>query len=381
MTKEVAIVGIGRIPCEEKKGDMSLNEMIFQVSRAALDDACIDRHDVDNIVIAGSDQLDGRAISSMVLACPAGAYLKDEIKVCEDGATAVAMAYMRLASGVYDVSLVVSWAKCSESPTLQVSNLSCEPFFSRAIGLNHISTTALQAGAYVNAYGILPSDAARVVMKNRDNGSSNHLSHLKTPLTIEDIESSPLAAWPLRRIDLPHESDGACALVMISAHKTMKCGRTPVWISGVGWDSDTYYLGSRPLEHLESMKRAAERAYAMAGIEDPATEIDLFEIQEISAYHELMNYEALGLCDFGAGRRLIEQGVTSKDGNSPVNLSGGSLSSNPVFCTGLINISEAAMQIRDEAGNQASHQIGTALAHGTYGFCGQGNTVIVLKSH
>jgi hypothetical protein len=37
------------------------------------------------------------------------------------------------------------------------------------------------------------------------------------------------------------------------------------------------------------------------------------------------------------------------------------------------------MQIRGEAGNQANRKIKTALAHGTYGFCGQGNTVIILK--
>jgi acetyl-CoA C-acetyltransferase len=117
----------------------------------------------------------------------------------------------------------------------------------------------------------------------------------------------------------------------------------------------------------------------MAGIDNPKTEIDLFEIQEISAYHEMMNYEALGLCEYGEGVQLIDHGVTLKDGKLPVNLSGGSLSSNPIFCCGLINVAEAAMQIRGEAGNQAKNQIRKALAHGTYGFCGQGNTVVILE--
>lgn len=380
MLQEVAIVGIGRTPCEEKKGDKSLNEIIFQVSRAALDEAGIERQEVDNLVIAASDQLDGRAISSMVLACPAGAYLKDEIKVCEDGSAAVAMAYMRLASRVYDVSLVVSWTKCSESPVSQVSNLSCEPFFNRPIGLNNNNTAALQAGAYVCAYGATPLDAAKVIIKNRANGSTNPLSHLKSPVKIEEIENSSLVAWPLRRLDLPPESDGACALVMVSSNKIKEIGRSPVWVSGIGWDSDTYYLGSRDLTCIESMQRAAKRAYLIAGIKDPRSEIDLFETQEITAYHELMYYEALGLCDLGEGRRLINEGLTLSEGDFPFNMSGGTLSSNPAFCTGLINVAEAAMQIRGEAGNQAKCQVTTALAHGTYGFCGQGNTVIILKS-
>ena len=132
-------------------------------------------------------------------------------------------------------------------------------------------------------------------------------------------------------------------------------------------------------KNQESAKRAAQRAYSMAGIDDPKTAIDLFEIQEISAYHEMMNYEALGLCEYGEGAQLIDRGVTLKDGKLPVNLSGGSLSSNPIFCRGLINVAEAALQIRGEAGNQAKLQVRNALAHGTYGFCGQGNTVVILK--
>jgi acetyl-CoA C-acetyltransferase len=377
--QEVAIVGIGRIPCEAKIGSKSLNEIIFQVSRAALDDAGIEREAVDNVVLGASDQLDGRAISSMVLACPAGAYLKDEIKVCQDGSTAVAMAYMRLASKVYDVSLVVSWTKCSESPALQVSNLSCEPFFNRPIGLNYITTSALQVGAYAHSFGVTAEDAARVIIKNRANGVKNPFSHLKMPVTEGEIKKSPLIAWPLRRIDLPPESDGACALVLVSSDRVGKVGRSPVWISGVGWATDTYYLGSRDLNSIESMEKAAKMAYKMAGVNDPRKEIDLIELQEITAYHELMNYEALGLCKAGEGKRLIEQGVTSGGGDLPVNLSGGTLCSNPLFCGGLIGVAEAAMQIRGDAGNQAKRKIRTALAHGTYGFCGQGNTVIILK--
>ena len=379
MGQEVAIVGIGRIPCEAKIGSKSLNEVIFQVTRAALDDAGIEREAIDNVVLGASDQLDGRAISSMVLACPAGAYLKDEIKVCQDGATAAAMAYMRLASKVYDVSLVVSWTKCSETPVLQVSNLSCEPFFNRPVGLNYISTAALQAGAYTHSFGVTPEDAARVIAKNRANGVKNPLSHLKQPVTEGEIKKSPLVAWPLRRIDLPPESDGACALVIVSSKYVGKVGRSPVWISGVGWATDTYYLGSRNLHYVESLQRAARMAYKMAGINNPQKEIDLIELQEITAYHELMNYEALGLCNEGEGRSLIEQEVTSRNGELPVNLSGGALCSNPIFCSGLIAVAEGAMQIRGEAGNQAKRKIRTALSHGTYGFCGQGNTVIILK--
>lgn len=83
MGKRVAIVGIGQTKYEGKKTE-ALDELIFEAASKALTDAGITRDEIDNVVIAASDQMDGRPISSMTLACPAGAYIKDEIKACDD---------------------------------------------------------------------------------------------------------------------------------------------------------------------------------------------------------------------------------------------------------------------------------------------------------
>ena len=72
---------------------------MFDVTRAALNEAGIERERVDSVTIAASDELDGRSISSMLLAMPAGAYLKDEIKCADTGLDALFLGAMRIEFG------------------------------------------------------------------------------------------------------------------------------------------------------------------------------------------------------------------------------------------------------------------------------------------
>ena len=127
------IAGIG-IARPDRPETINLTELVFEAASAALRDAGISRADVDGVSIAASDQLDGRAISSMQLAGPAGAYLKDEIKVGDDGSLALASAVMRIEAGADDVVLAVSWTKSDESPPDVAVGLNPEPVYARPAG-------------------------------------------------------------------------------------------------------------------------------------------------------------------------------------------------------------------------------------------------------
>jgi acetyl-CoA C-acetyltransferase len=59
---------------------------------------------------------------------------------------------------------------------------------------------------------------------------------------------------------------------------------------------------------------------------------------------------------------MVEDGATQMDGDLPVNMSGGVLSSNPIGASGMLRFAEAAMQVRGQAGE---HQVdGTKVALG-----------------
>lgn len=110
MTASIAGIGVARAGADAA---IALTELVFEAASAALADAGPARAGVDGVCLATSDQLDGRAISSMQLAGPSGAYLKDEIKVGDDGSLAFATAVLRIEAGAGDVVLAVSWTNSS----------------------------------------------------------------------------------------------------------------------------------------------------------------------------------------------------------------------------------------------------------------------------
>src|ERR1700733_4434856 len=79
-------------------GDASrnLSELIFDCVRAAVDDSGREMGELDSVVWAAHDLVDGRSLASMVTAPAAGAYLRDEVRYGDDGAGAFAAAVVRL---------------------------------------------------------------------------------------------------------------------------------------------------------------------------------------------------------------------------------------------------------------------------------------------
>jgi acetyl-CoA C-acetyltransferase len=109
------------------------------------------------------------------------------------------------------------------------------------------------------------------------------------------------------------------------------------------------------------------------------TAFDLAEITDATPYSELLAYDALSLCqrqDWSA--RLTAAGDFSRGGRLPVNLSGGVLTWNPLFCTGMIRITELAAQIRGRAGAHQMAEARCGLAQAGSGFAMQYQAAIVL---
>jgi len=383
MAERVAIIGVAQTKYEGKSSD-ALSDIIFDVSSRAIEDAGLNIKDIGSITLAAHDMVDGRAITSMLTAAPAGAHLKDEIRLAEDGSFAVALACLRVLSGEFTNSLVVGWSKCSEctGDTMNtIANLCYDPFFYRPSGLNDVISYAIQAQQYMVKYDITCEQAAEVVLKNRANAQNNELAHLKSAVTVRDILESQPVSTPLKKLDLPPWSDGACAMVISNASTAKKTKKKCAWVKGFGWSNDTYFSGEKDLSKLGSLYDAAARAYKMAAVTNPAKEIDVAEIHDITSFHELMEYEALGFCPEGMGGKYILSGATSMEGTIPVNPSGGCLSTNPYTAVGMIRVAEAALQVMGRAGEHQVPGAKTALAHGISGLSAQNNCVFILNKN
>jgi acetyl-CoA C-acetyltransferase len=264
-------------------------------------------------------------------------------------------------------------------PTIPaLTSLSCDPFFQRPVGLEEQSSAGLEAQAYLERYGVSEEVLAGAARKNLRNGLFNPLAHRKGDFSVEEVMASEAKALPLRELECAPRSDGACALLLASEERARELTDTPVWVNGFGWACGEYGLGDRGLLDDSTLREAASRAYAMAGIDRPREQLSLVECSTPYAHQEFLCAEGLGLCEPGDGWKLFEDGVTEIDGSLPVNPSGGVLCANPYIARGLIRVGEAALQLMGKAGSHQVRGAATALAHGTYGLAGQAHSVVVL---
>lgn len=380
MKRKVAIVGYAQ---SRHQYDMpkTREDMVFEVVRDAIKHAGITRADIGSVVNASTDFLDARTISSMFLCMAVGAHLKDESKVEEDGAMAMQYAMMKILSQSCDVALVEAHTQGWTFNPHQMWQHTLDPLFDLQVGvLGDVAAAAIQADMYMDASDACDEHLAMVSVKNLTNAAANTYAHRRmADVTIDEVLDSKPYCSPITELMMSPISDGACALVLASEEKAREITDRPVWIEGVGSCSDGY-LRDRNLLAMGSLKKAADAAYAMAGIEDPFNDLDAVEITERFAHEELMAYEALGICREGKGKTLIEKGVTDVDGELPVNVSGGALGADPICATGLVRVVEAARLIRGEVDGLFGSGAARVLAHGQFGVCAQKNIVYVLGS-
>ncbi|MFW6113778.1 MAG: thiolase family protein [Actinomycetota bacterium] len=374
----VAVVGVGMTEVKRERKSDIFADLVFEASSRALEDAGMTIDQVDNVVTVSNDFFDGRTISSMAIQDACGSFDKNVSTVEGDGTFGALYGMMRILSGSYGTTLICAHQKGSESEVQLITNAMFDPVYERFLGIDAITSSALQARAYMNKYGVAEEQCAVVSVKNHRNAFKNPYAQLPLELSVSDVMASPYMSEPLKVLDCSPVSDGASAVILASGEMAGKISSRPVWVKGVGYCSDAFHLGDRDLAGVDALREAAAKAYHMAGIEEPASEIDLVELYDAFSYMELMWLEGLGFCGRGEGGELAESGKTEMDGELPVNASGGCLSANPVLAAGLNRIIECVLQIRGDAGEHQVDGVSTALAHGINGPCGQSSCVWIL---
>jgi acetyl-CoA C-acetyltransferase len=254
-----------------------------------------------------------------------------------------------------------------------------DPTWERPLAyVNDITAAGFQMRAYMEKCGVSKEDIAKVAVKNRKNAAKNPLAlkEAQNPnITVKDVLESDVYSDPVTELMVAQPCDGVAALLLAPEKQALKITDNPVWITGVGWNQDTYYLGDRDLSECKSIELAGKMAYNAAGIKNPHNEIHVAELFETCAHEELIFTEALGLAAKGKAPDLN----TDINGDLPLNPSGGGISGNPPCGTGLIRIIEAAKQITGEAGNYQVKDVKKALASGQIGMCAQNSIVYVLE--
>lgn len=359
----VYVIGVGMHPATVAERGLRLEEMVYRTSRRALDHAGISRKQLDNVVLGACDELDGRPISSMLLAVPAGGYLTDEIKVTDSGANALALAYARIKSGEFDSGLVASWCKSSKTDVDAVMRFRAEPFFLRPLGLDATIADALFAQAVASRFGVTEGEASQRAHRAAQRAASNPRGLQQPVMALAEIENSKYKATPLRAGQAALASDGAVSLVLASSRflqSNPQC-KPLARMTGAGWASDSYLLGGERLGAMASARKAWDMAMRQAGLVS-AQDFDVLELESPTGWHEAAYVRAFGI-----------------DDELHISPSGGTFAQNPLICTGLVNAAEAVLQLAGQAGPIQRPGVRRAAAHSCHGYAQQGNVVLTFE--
>ncbi len=376
----VAVVGVGQTDFRSTRESDTYVGLLHTAAERALESAGMTMDDIDAIVLAlAPEALGGVSHAERWCIESLGARLMPVLRVQTGGATgmsAVHAGFHHVASGRFKSVLVVGAERAGESgDAQQVFNKIWDPMYERDLPLTTMSMIAMSAGRYMHRYGTTERDMARVSVKSHANGVKNPHAHIRREVTIDEVLESRYVAWPLKVLDACPQSAGGCAVVLCSEDVVDDSVHIPAWITGIGMAGETYFIGDRvgpktgtyDYADAEALLVAARQAYTMAGITDPAGEIDVVETYASFSPVELHNVEALGLCEFGRSAPLFWDGHFDLDGAIPVNPSGGVICTNPISVTAMVRLAEAALQIQGRAGEHQVAKADVAVSTGAGG--------------
>ncbi|WP_040883692.1 thiolase family protein [Janibacter sp. HTCC2649] len=366
--RRVAVVGAGMTAFKEHF-DLGIKDLVpMAVSEmAASVDKGLDRADIQAAWFGELTTTDGFPSGILADSCDLLDIPVTRVEnACATGNDAVRNATYAVASGAFDVALVVGADKVRESSSRATfwewAKLTRDVAWDYPVGLVAPANFALHAARYLHESPATREHLAMVAVKNHKHGLPNPKAQLRYEITIEQVLNAPMIVAPFGLLDCTPQSDGAAALLIVAEDVVDKYTDRPVWVRGVGLGLDrVMHQHKADLTTFPATVKAAKAAYAMAGI--GPEDIDLAEVHDCFTAVELISYEDLGFTERFGAAAYIESGATTVGGARPVNASGGLKSKgHPPGATGVAQCVELFEQLRGEASNQVDGAT-TALAH------------------
>ncbi|MCH7790596.1 MAG: thiolase domain-containing protein [Acidobacteria bacterium] len=378
MANQCAVIGIGQTKYKSRRLDLSLEGLVREAVLAALADAELSFGDIDAIVIGKApDALEGVVMPELSLADALGAIGKPIHRVHTAGSVGASTAITAatfVESGVYDTVLTVGYEKQSEgNATWALSG-------GKSGGQGAGGTFAPWIRNYIRRSNAPEHIGWAVAVKDRLNALKNPYAHLHIEdITIEKVRESPMLWDPLHFLESCPSSDGAAAMVLSSADKVDRSPHPPAWVIAHAKRTEFGQFPGRDTVKPQAGVECAEDLYRKAGITDPRGQIDCAEIYVPFSWYEPMWLEGHLIAAEGDGWKMTDEGATAMDGDFPVNMSGGVLSSNPIGASGMIRCLEAAHQVRGTAGEHQIDGARVALGH-AYGGAAQYFAMWIVSS-
>lgn len=336
----------------------SLEDLIVAAGREALQDAGIDGSVIDAVWLGhfNSGLVPDGFCSSMAISIDEKLRFKPAIRcenACASGAAAIFAALDAVRSGRVRAALVIGAEKMTDLDTAGVTKALAGASYQREeAGVSFPEIFARYARAYGERYEDPVPAMARIAVKNHHNAMANPLAQLHKELDLgfclAPSERNPLIADPLKVTDCSLISDGAAAIVIVSADMVGDFDHA-VRFRAAEQVNDVLPLSRKDLMAFEGPRRAIEQAFRSGGI--GVDDLDFAEVHDCFTIAELLITEALGLCPPGQASQLLRDGETNREGRLPINVSGGlKAKGHPVGATGVSMHAMVARQLTCRAG-------------------------------
>ncbi|MGE0624053.1 MAG: thiolase [Pseudomonadales bacterium] len=201
---------------------------------------------------------------------------------------------------------------------------------------------------FMKDYGVTHEQLAMVAVVQRQWAAMNPRASFRDPITVEDVLSSRMIAYPFHLLECCLVTDGGGALILTTADRAADYPTTPVYVLGTGESVETPMVSQ--MEDLTSSRAfsvAGPRAMADAGITH--ADVDHMMVYDAFAHLPIYGLADLGFCERGEAAAFIAEGNTAPGGRLPMNTNGGGLSYMHSGMYGMYAMQESVRQIRGVA--------------------------------
>ena len=382
--EKVCVLGAG----STKYGrlDDSISDITIQASVDAIESAGIDPKEIkagyiSNVFGVADKQVHLGPVVMSNLGISERPSLTIE-SACGSGSVSFREAFVNVYAGFYDAVLVTGVEKVTHTGTDWTTTYFsyCSDFFYEGgAGASFPGLFASMARAYLTEFKATEEDFAQVAVKNHENGLLNPKAHLRKKITVDDVMKSAVVASPLKLYDCCPFSDGASSVIICSEKFAKEHSKDYIQVIGSGRGGSPAALqGREHLTTIPSTKIASEAAYKMAGI--TPKDIDFAEVHDCFTIAEILDTEDLGFFEKGQGVQAVREGQTKRNGQIPINPSGGLKSKgHPIGATGVGQIVEVFDQLTGKAGERTIKDAKIGLTQ-NFGATGASCAVHIFQS-
>ncbi|MBW6496224.1 MAG: thiolase family protein [Burkholderiaceae bacterium] len=372
----VHIVGVGIHPFGRTEGASGLQQGAFAV-RQALADAGLSWADMQ-FAFGGSDSA-GNADTMVSELGLTGLPFINVSNGCATGGSALFGAASAIASGQFDLGLVVGFDKHPRGAfDPRPADWGLPDWYGETGLMLTTQFFAMKIRRYKQRFGISDASLVRVAEKAFRNGALTDHAWRREPVDAETIATAPMVSDPLTKFMFCSPAEGGVALILASEKRARQLGGRSVRLRAA-------VVRSRPAGSFEvfapmvegsgdasATRLASAAAFDLAGV--APGDIDIAQLQDTESGAEIMHMAENGFCDDGAQEAWLAEGRTEIGGALPVNTDGGCLAcGEPIGASGLRQVYENVLQLSGRAGARqvpGAPRLGYSHVYGAPGVSG-----------